>query len=70
MYTDGAIEARNFEDEIYGRDRLNDSLKSHGHHTPRVLIDNIVWDIRRFVGLAEQADDLTLLAVRVAPARA
>jgi sigma-B regulation protein RsbU (phosphoserine phosphatase) len=65
LYTDGAIEARNFEEEEFGRDRLRDSLCAWGHLPPPQVLRNIVWDIRRFVGLAEQSDDLTLVAVRV-----
>ncbi len=65
LYTDGAIEARNFEDEEFGRERLRESLRTWGHLPPDQVLKNIVWDIRRFVGLAEQSDDLTLVAVRV-----
>ena len=68
LYTDGAIEARNFADENYGRDRLHESFRAYGNLRPRQMLDNTVWDIRRFVGLAEQSDDLTLLGLRVLPA--
>ena len=65
LYTDGAIEARDFSDEEFGRWRLRDSFLSYGRLEPRLLLDNIVWDVRRFVGMAEQADDLTLVALRI-----
>ncbi|MEW6250500.1 MAG: GAF domain-containing SpoIIE family protein phosphatase [Planctomycetota bacterium] len=65
LYTDGAIEARNFADEEFGRARLWESLRAYGGLRPEQVLKNIVWDIRRFVGLAEQSDDLTLVAVRV-----
>ena len=65
LYTDGATEARNFKGEEFGRRRLHDSFLSYGRLEPRLLLDNIVWDIRRFVGMAEQADDLTLVALRI-----
>ena len=69
LYTDGAVEARTFDDEEYGRDRLRDSLRTYGDPAAGLSVDqvlrNIVWDIRRFVGLAEQSDDLTLAAARV-----
>lgn len=70
LYTDGAIEARNFADEEYGRPRLHESLREHGQLHPELVLRNIVWDIRRFVGLAEQADDLTVVALRLAAAEA
>ncbi|MBK9118376.1 MAG: SpoIIE family protein phosphatase [Phycisphaerales bacterium] len=69
LYTDGAIEARNFHGEEFGRERLWHALRSYGAHAPSQLLQNIVWDIRRFVGLAEQSDDLTLVAVRLRPPR-
>lgn len=67
LYTDGAVEARNFSDEEFGRARLHESLAAYGDLRPQQVLDNIVWDIRRFVGLAEQSDDLTLLSLRVLP---
>jgi sigma-B regulation protein RsbU (phosphoserine phosphatase) len=65
LYTDGTIEARNFADEEFGRERLWEALRAYGSLHPQQVLKNIVWDVRRFVGLAEQSDDLTLVAVRV-----
>lgn len=65
LFTDGATEAMNFEGQQYGRDRLRDSLLQYGALPPRPLLASMHWDIRRFVGLAEQSDDLTLLALRI-----
>ena len=45
------------------RSRLH--VQPYGDLRPRQVLDNIVWDIRRFIGLAEQSDDLTLVALRV-----
>lgn len=66
MYTDGAIEATNFAGEIFGRDRLRDSFRHHRPLEIGTMLKSIQWDIRRFSGLMEQADDLTLVGVRVA----
>ena len=65
LYTDGAIDAANFDGELFGRRRLHASLRQHGALAPDEVLHNIVWDIRRFVGLAEQADDLTLVGLRI-----
>jgi len=65
LYTDGAIEARDFNDEEFGRWRLRDSFLSYGRLEPRLVLDNIVWDVRRFVGMAKQSDDLTLVALHI-----
>lgn len=67
LYTDGVIEARDFSGHEFGRDRLWESLRNYGSLAPEQVLNNIVWDIRRFVGLADQSDDITLVGVRVAP---
>ncbi len=65
LYTDGVCEARNFADENFGRERLAESLRQYGHLPPRSVLENLMWDVRRFTGLAEQSDDQTLVAIRV-----
>lgn len=67
LYTDGAVEAMNFEEQPFGRQRLLEALRTYGHLSPQQTLRNIRWDIRRFVGLADQSDDLTLVALRVQP---
>ena len=65
LYTDGAIEAANFDDELFGRQRLFDAVVQYGQMPPDQALRNILWDVRRFVGLADQADDITLVGLRV-----
>jgi len=65
LYSDGAIDAMNFAGEQFSRERLMESLRQYGGLAIKQVLHNLVWDIRRFVGLAEQADDLTMIAVRV-----
>lgn len=69
LFTDGVTEALNYDGESYGRDRLHASIKRHGMtdaNLPAELIaKQIFWDVRRFVGLAPRADDITLVVVRV-----
>lgn len=67
LYTDGVIEARNFDGDEFGRERLREFVAGYGDLTARQALRNIVWDVRRFVGLAEQSDDLTLVGLRVLP---
>ncbi len=67
--TDGLTEALNYRDEAYGRERLWASLRLHGSMAPDMPVGlvakQLLWDVRRFVGLAAQSDDLTLVVVRV-----
>ncbi len=65
MYTDGAVEALNFNDERFGRHRLVESLKKYASHDAQLIAKNILWDIRRFRGLADRIDDLTMVAVKI-----
>ncbi len=70
LITDGLTESLNYDDQAYGRDRLHTSIRLHGSMAPDMPVDliakQILWDVRRFVGLAPQSDDMTLVVVRVA----
>lgn len=65
LCTDGVIDAMNFQQELFGRDRLRQSLLDHAGQDTYTALKQIVWDIRRFSGLAERSDDLTLVGLRV-----
>lgn len=65
--TDGVVEAMNYQGEAYGRARFHESLKRHGGLEAAQMAAQLVWDVRRFKGLAAQSDDLTLVVVRVKP---
>ena len=65
LYTDGAIEALNFADQQFGRERLELSLIRHASAPAQRIVQEINWDLRRFRGLADRLDDLTLVALRI-----
>jgi len=65
LYTDGAVEAMNFTDEQFGRPRLEASLLRYADQPAQRVAENILWDIRRFRGLADRIDDLTLVVLKV-----
>ena len=63
LYTDGATEATNLNDELYGEDRLLNCLSNLPKGTNcSDALHAVRADIDKFVGEAEQFDDLTLLA--------
>ncbi|MDX2114193.1 MAG: GAF domain-containing SpoIIE family protein phosphatase [Planctomycetota bacterium] len=68
-YTDGIVDARNFENERFGRTRLRAGILSFLARTPdataKALADHLVWEVRRFIGLNPQVDDETLVILRV-----
>ena len=67
LYTDGVIDAQNYADERYGRDRLRESALRHAAmpYNAEELALQILWDLRRFTGFRSRNDDLTLVILRV-----
>ena len=64
VYTDGAPEATNAEQQLFGTDRMLEALNSRSCEHPREVIDTMDQAIARFVGNAPQFDDLTMLCVK------
>ncbi len=64
LYTDGLSEARNFNDEMFGKKRVFESFK-RGGQTADEVAKNLLWDLRRFVGLAKATDDVTMVVAKI-----
>ena len=62
LYTDGVTEAQNRANELFGEDRLLESLEKNGKLPLSEMINAVRADIDAFVGDAEQFDDITMLA--------
>lgn len=65
MYTDGVAEATSGEKQLYGTDRMLDALNRKENAGSQELLLEVRADIDRFVGEAEQFDDITMLALQV-----
>jgi len=65
LYTDGAVEALNFNDQPFGTQRLAGSLRQYADQSAQRIAQNILWDIRRFRGLADRTDDLTMVVMKI-----
>jgi adenylate cyclase len=63
-YTDGVTEAQDTKRTLYSSARLNRLLTSAPTTGAKAVVDFVRDDVRRFAAGAEQADDITLLAVR------
>lgn len=67
-YTDGMTDAQNFEEQRFGKRRLQqafvDTLAEKPQATAEEVVEGIFWRIRQFAGLSQQPDDQTLLVVR------
>ena len=66
FHTDGLIEALNTEEEMYGTERLKESVsRIPDSSSAEVVVQHLVKDVHDFVGEAEQYDDLTIVVVKV-----
>lgn len=65
LYTDGLIDAMNFDQEMWGKDRLYDVLRQCGRMPAHCVVRTVLQYRRRFVGLANQTDDTSVVAVRL-----
>jgi sigma-B regulation protein RsbU (phosphoserine phosphatase) len=64
MYTDGVTEAMNTKDELYSCGRLEGALTARLQQSVQDMVVGITEDVIFFSGGAEQADDITIMALR------
>jgi sigma-B regulation protein RsbU (phosphoserine phosphatase) len=64
VYTDGVTEAMNVAGELYSEGRMVEMLSDANLQSVEDMVSETVIDVRRFEGDAEQADDVTVLAVQ------
>ena len=64
VYTDGAPEATDKDDQMFGMERLVEALNKNREQSPSELIRSVHRSIDEFVGEADQFDDLTMLCFR------
>jgi len=65
FYTDGLIDAANFDGQLWGREKMLHASKSFTDGTAEQMVKSILAHRRRFVGLAEQIDDTSIIVVKV-----
>tara|TARA_R110002096_G_scaffold97694_8_gene217699 strand:- start:12072 stop:13232 length:1161 start_codon:yes stop_codon:yes gene_type:complete len=63
LFTDGVTEAMNVEEDMYEEPRLEEFLAKH--HTDGIdkLVRSLVVDVLKFMGKANQSDDVTILSL-------
>lgn len=64
LYTDGVTDAENADRQRYGIRRLAVRLATAPTTDLRSVVATVIDELRDFIGEAEQADDITLLALR------
>ncbi len=65
FYTDGLIDAANFEGEFWGREKMLKAISNFATASAEQMIKNMLGYRRRFVGLARQSDDTSVIIVKV-----
>jgi len=65
LYTDGLIDAMNFDNELWGKERMLEAVAECLSCPADQLVRNILGYRRRFVGLTRQIDDTSIVAVRL-----
>ncbi|MEG2678582.1 MAG: SpoIIE family protein phosphatase [Oscillospiraceae bacterium] len=63
LYTDGVPEATDANNELFGNDRMLESLNRHKDENCESLLHNVKLDVENFVGSAPQFDDITMLSL-------
>jgi sigma-B regulation protein RsbU (phosphoserine phosphatase) len=65
FYTDGLTDAVNFDGQFWGRNNLLKTAKKFINDPAEHMLKSILGYRRRFVGLAHQTDDTSIIVVKV-----
>ena len=64
MYTDGVTEALDAEDQMFGKERLLETVQAHRHRSAEQICQAIDDAVASFVGDVPQFDDFTLVIAK------
>jgi len=66
-YTDGLPDAMNFADEPFGEQRVRAAALAAiaAGQSADGIVKHVLWEMRRFAGLQNRGDDLTIVSIRV-----
>jgi sigma-B regulation protein RsbU (phosphoserine phosphatase) len=65
MSTDGIWEARNPQDQMFGKEALHRIIQRHAHKSAAEIQETILSELRRFQQNLMPADDITLVVIKV-----
>lgn len=65
FYTDGLIDAVNFSEKTWGVQNLYKTFRQCAAGTAQQIVNYILTYRRRFIGLARQMDDTSIVAIRI-----
>lgn len=64
LYTDGITEAANMQEELYGFERLCDICRQNHHKSAGEIVENLIQDVKQFIGEKAIYDDLSLVVFK------
>ena len=67
LYTDGVTEAKNPAGQFFAQGTLaplQRLVELYGHLSAKDLLEAILWELKSFIGNAEQADDITVVTIK------
>ncbi|MGK0289754.1 MAG: serine phosphatase RsbU (regulator of sigma subunit) [bacterium] len=65
LYTDGIIEMTDFEDQMFGEERLQQWLLANSHLSVSELLDQVYSHILQYSGKSKFNDDITLVGLEI-----
>ena len=63
LYTDGVAEATNIQEELFGTQRMIETLQTVEDRPPHEIMDTVRSVVMEFTGTAPQFDDLTMMCL-------
>ena len=67
LYTDGVTDAMNADGDMYGEERLKETLLEHRTEPAHKLRDSVMQSVNAYSTGGELPDDVTLIVMRVTP---
>lgn len=67
--SDGVVEARNPQDEMWGFTQLETTVCNAAEHGPQQIVNDVLQALRTYTQDREPADDLTIIAAMLAPSK-
>lgn len=64
LYTDGVTESMDLDANLFGEERLVELLSHRQYESTQEVVSATVEEVKRFEGEANQADDITVLAIQ------
>jgi sigma-B regulation protein RsbU (phosphoserine phosphatase) len=64
LYTDGLPDAMNYKNETFGRQRVLETF-AKGGETAEIVSNNLLWEMRKFVGMNKRTDDVTMVVAKI-----